>query len=67
MKNLVLASGCMLAFAASPAVAGSLADPVLASEVVVADAVHSSNDDMHGMLALLTIALILGAAMGAGG
>ncbi len=67
VKNLILASGCLLALAASPAVSGSLADPVVESRVVAADAVQNSNEDMHGMLALLTVALILGAAMGAGG
>jgi len=50
--------------AASPAMAGSLADPIVAPEVVAEAAVESSSDDWQGMIALLAVGLILAGAMG---
>lgn len=65
MKNTFIASACVLALATTPVLAGNLSDPVVAPQVVIDDAIESSSDDMQGMLALLTIALILSASMGA--
>ncbi|QIE44411.1 hypothetical protein G5B38_02060 [Pseudohalocynthiibacter aestuariivivens] len=67
VKNSICVLGCVLFLAATPAVSGSLSDPIVTSEVVAEAAVQSSNGDVQGMIALLTVALILGAAMGAGG
>ncbi|RKF15298.1 hypothetical protein D6850_10755 [Roseovarius spongiae] len=67
MKITILAAICALALTTAPAIAGNLSDPVVAPEVVAADAIANSSEQMQGMLALLTVALIIGASMGAGG
>ncbi|MFY9238120.1 MAG: hypothetical protein WAO78_04440 [Roseovarius sp.] len=62
--TLALALGVTLAVASSPALAGNLADPIVAPEVVADAAVESSSDEWQGMIALLAVALILTGAMG---
>jgi len=64
MTDKFVAFGFALALATSPAIAGNLSDPVVAPEVVAAAAVESSSEEWQGMLALLTVALILTASMG---
>ena len=63
MKTRLLAIGMAAALAGTTASAGSLADPIVAPQVVAADAIENSNKNMHEMLALLTVTLILTAVM----
>jgi len=44
----------------TPALAGSLSDPVVAPEVIVEETIQSSSSEkLHGLLAALTIVLII--------
>lgn len=61
MKNTIAAFVCAasLSFAA-PTFAGSLADPMVAPEVIVEDTTQSSSSDkMQGLLAMLTVTLMI--------
>jgi len=61
VKNTVAAVLCAASLTlAAPATAGSLSDPVVEPEVVVEDTTQSSSsDDMQGLLAMLTVSLML--------
>ena len=50
-----------------PALAGSLSDPVVAADIVAADAVDNSNAELQGMLAIIALGFILASAMGFAG
>ena len=63
VKTTVLAIGMVMALLTSQAHAGSLADPIVAPQVVAADAVENSNKEMHEMLALLTMTVIVTTVM----
>lgn len=63
VKTTVLAMGMVMALLGAQASAGSLADPVVAPQVVAADAVANSNEEMHQMLALLTMTVIVTTVM----
>jgi len=61
VKNTIAAIVCAasLSFAA-PAVAGSLADPMVEPEVVVEDTTQSSSsENMQSLLAMLTVTLMI--------
>lgn len=61
MKNTIAAFVCAasLSFAA-PALAGSLSDPVVEPEVIVEETVQSSSSEkIQGLLAALTVTLII--------
>ena len=62
MKNTFVAVAVTAALACSAAYAGSLSDPVVAPEVVMADTVASSSYDVQILAALAVMVIILGAA-----
>ncbi len=61
MKKTITALVCAVSLsAAAPALAGSLSDPVVAPEVIVEETIQSSSSEkMQGLLAMLTIVLII--------
>ena len=62
MKKNIVAAAIGAIFLAGAADAGSLADPVVAPEVVAADSVKSSNN-VEGLIAAVTVmTIILGSA-----
>ena len=67
VKKSVLVLVCAASIAAMPALAGSLSDPVVAADIVAADAVDNSNAELQGMLAIIALGFILASAMGFAG
>jgi len=61
VKNTIAAFVCAASLSlAAPATAGSLSDPVVEPEVVVEDTTQSSSSaDMQGLLAMLTVSLMI--------
>lgn len=61
MKKTIAAFVCAASLSlAAPATAGSLSDPVVEPEVVVEDTMQSSSSDkMQGLLAALTVTLMI--------
>ncbi len=62
MKHLALAIAVIVA--ASPALAGSLSDPVVAPEVVAADAIDTSGDSAQLIIPLMLLMIIVGIGYG---
>ena len=62
MKKTLIAVALTALVAGGAAYAGSLSDPIVAPEIVMADTVASSSYDVQILAALAVIVIILGAA-----
>jgi hypothetical protein len=59
-----LAIALAILVAASPALAGSLSDPVVAPEVVVAETIEASGDSTQLIIPLMLFMIIVGMGYG---
>ncbi|MET4101860.1 hypothetical protein ABIE58_001284 [Roseovarius sp. MBR-78] len=62
MNKLAIALAVLVA--ASPALAGSLSDPVVAPEVVVAETIEASGDSTQLIIPLMLFMIIVGMGYG---
>ncbi len=62
MNKLAIALAILVA--ASPALAGSLSDPVVAPEVVVAETIEASGDSTQLIIPLMLFMIIVGMGYG---
>lgn len=62
MNKLAIALAVLIA--ASPALAGSLSDPVVAPEVVVAETIEASGDSTQLIIPLMLFMIIVGMGYG---
>ena len=60
LKHLAFATACAALVAASPSLAGTLSDPVVAPEVVVAETIDASGDSTQLIIPLMLIMIIVG-------
>lgn len=63
MKKTLTAVAILTVLAAGTAYAGSLSEPIVAPEVVMADAVQSASHVEMILVALTVIAIILGSSL----
>lgn len=60
LKNLVCATACVAIVAASPMLAGTLTDPVVAPEVIAAETVDTSGDSTQLIIPLMVLMILVG-------
>jgi len=60
LKNLACAIACATTFAASPVLAGSVSDPVVEPEVIVAETTETSQDVSQLIFPLMVMMIIVG-------